>query len=314
MIDWYESAVKYVKKTNMINQIKPDYIYSCSMPNTCHLIGYSLSKKYNIPLFMDYGDPWVYISGYSHSKLRFFIERKIEKTILDRSSLVSFSTLGCEELYKDRFNLPSQKTITIMTGFDESLLIKGNANKKNKNEAIVMTYGGVLDGQVRNPIPFFKALNDFNDENIIFNIRTDNVGYIHNLAHEYCDNKIHVDKYIPFKQYYEEMLESDILVFFGNSTKDQLPGKIFNFITTGKLIFYISNITDISQDQGIKIIENYGNAVIVHNTYDEIVRGLKKTLKMLSDNNQIDINRILQYSTRAQMQKLSAKIRELSEK
>lgn len=51
------------------------------MPNTSHLIGYKLSKKYNIDLIMDYGDPWAYEISVKRGKIRFKLEYKLEKNI-----------------------------------------------------------------------------------------------------------------------------------------------------------------------------------------------------------------------------------------
>lgn len=309
MIDWYFPAVKYVKKNRIIEKIKPDLILSCSMPNTCHVIGYSISKKYKIPQIMDYGDPWAFIANYSHNKLRFIFEKKLEAKIIKGSKLVSFSTNGCELLYQDKYQTDSKKTLTVMTGYDSELLDVARDYVPARHDNIIMTYGGAIQENVRNPIPFFRAVDDYVDDTIRFNIRTDKIDYVRNLVEEKTtNNRISVFGYVPFRQYYLEMLEADVLVFFGNSTTDQLPGKIFNYLPTQKLILYILNVKDKDADQAVGIMEDYGNAVVVNNTYEEICLGLKTVKRRLEENASVDMNKVEKYSTENQMKNLVNRI------
>lgn len=313
MIDWFLPATKFEKQAGIIDSFRPDYIYSCSMPNTCHLIGYYFSKKYNIPLIMDYGDPWVYIAGYSFNRIRFFIERKMESKILQHSSLVSFSTRGCELLYQRKYSIDQIKTITVMTGYDKKLLEIENTFIPTPHEGIIMTYGGAIQANVRDPIPFFKAIDSFADTQITVNLRTDNILYIQSLVDQNTSNgMISVEGYVPFDEYYREMLSADVLVFFGNSTSDQLPGKIFNYIPTNKIIFYICNLDDIEADQAIGIIKDYGKAIIVRNDYDEIKKGLYALIDMIGREINVDKEKIERYSTDYQMKKLAIAIQNLS--
>lgn len=313
MIDWFFPALQFIKKNKIIESFKPDYIYSCSMPNTCHLIGYRISKQYGIPLIMDYGDPWVYIAGYSFNRLRFLFERKMESMILKHSKLISFSTRGCELLYQNKFSLDPSKTITAMTGYDRKLLDVAQSFMPGHHDGLIMTYGGAIQVNVRDPIPFFKAVDSFTDASITVNIRTDNIAYIQSVVDQNTRcGKIKVDGYLPFNEYYHEMLSADVLVFFGNSTSDQLPGKIFNYIPTNKIIFYICNSANYNSDQAINIVKDYGKAVIVKNDYNEIKKGLYAIIGMLGRDIIVDSGKIEKYSTDYQMNKLAHAIQELS--
>ena len=103
------------------------------------------------------------------------------------------------------------------------------------------------------------------------------------------------------------MLESDILVFFGNSTTDQLPGKIFNYIASGKLMFYISNTEKLEEDQGALIAKEYGYSVIAKNNVEDISNGLEKAVKMLNQEHAVATS-VQKYSTDAQMMLLVKKL------
>lgn len=312
MIDWYFSTIRFIKKQKVFEGIKPDLILSCAMPNTCHIISFHLSKKYGIPMIMDYGDPWVYIATYNHGKIRFAFEKFIENRILLHALFISFSTGGAERLYQEKFKLSPNKTMTVMTGFETQLLEKTKVYKTMKHDGIVLTYGGAIQTGIRDPSIFLKAFDNFTECIMYFNMRTDNVPKLKALVNQnITNNRVTVDSYLPFNQYYEEMLNSDILVFFGNSTTDQLPGKIFNYLPTGKLIFYISNVPYGGKDQAIDIVKDYGYYILVQNEYEEIMKGLKMAVKKVKNYGSINYKKIEKYSTYNQMRLLANRIKEL---
>ena len=316
LIDWYFSAIKYVKQDNIISEFSPDIIMSCSMPNTCHLIGYKLAKKYHLDLAMDIADPWVYISYYQHGKIAFLLEKSIESKILKYSRLISFSTKGCQDLYIEKYNLPKHKVVTVVTGYNEDLLTLAqsvnNITSEEKTDSINMIYGGALQVGGRDPVPFIQAVAS-QENNIQFFLRTDNVSFAKALLPKMCNN-IQISEYAPFDVFFQEMLSSDVLVFFGNATADQLPGKIFNYIPTGKLIFYISSVEDESKDQAISIVKDYGKYVISSNNVQSIIEGLKKIIEIKKKgllDKQPENQNIVKYSSKNQFGVLSDLIKHL---
>lgn len=312
LIDWYYPAVKFVKKNKLIQSIKPDYIISCSMPNSSHVISYKLSKKYNIPMIMDIADPWVYLSYYKRGKLAFFIERKMEARYLNHSKLICFSTIGAEKLYADKYDIPKEKLMTSVTGYNSSLLSTSKSMNSRKTTGIHMIYGGALQLGIRNPKPLLQGILSYQEKGLFFHIRTDNIDLIKNMINLDKSN-ILVEHYVPFEQFYQEMLCADVLVFFGNSTSDQLPGKIFNYIATGKLIFYISN-TDEDKDQALGIVKDYGNYIIVKNNAESIDEGLRHLIETY-DKGMLDVkpdmDKISKYSSYSQFKNLTERIMQL---
>ena len=315
LIDWYFPTIRYIHETDLINKYKPDFLLSCSMPNTVHVICEKIHREYHVPVLMDYADPWVYIAYYEHGKVRFNIEKKMEERCIQAGSLYSFSTPGAEKLYIDKFGLSPKKTFTALTGYDDKLKTGKQASAKKDDEQIVLTYGGALQIGIRNPEPFLKVIQKFVEENVTLKIRTDDVMGIQALVDKHCPKgkktNITVEKYIPFDAYYEEMLSSDVLVFWGNTTSDQLPGKIFNYLPTRKLIFYIANNSDREKDQAMSVIEDYGNYIYVNNDEISLESGLREMIAKLRNGEikEIDEDKILKYSTQNQFAVFAEKIR-----
>lgn len=299
IIDWKKPVIKYIKEKRLMEEIKPDFVLSCAMPCSVHSIGYAISRRYDVPLIMDYGDPWVYANGrkYKRHKLKFWIERAMERKYINHAKLISFSTKGCEELYCNKFNLPEHKVCTVMTGYEDWL--SNICINNEENEKITLTYGGAIQDSVRDPFATFKAIDELASEGIEFIVRTDTVSKIQEYVDSNMNNKnIFVYSYIPFEDYYKEMLKADILVFFGNSTPNQLPGKIFNYLPTGKLILYVSNIQDDEKDQALQIVKDYGYYVWTVNDKESIKNALKEAINMLAcDDAKVSQEKIKKYSS-----------------
>lgn len=310
--DWKKPVLKYVNKERIIQRINPDLLISCSMPNTVHLICRKLSKKYSIPLLMDYADPWVYISYYNHSKLRFKFEKKMEEKCLRQASLYSFSTKGAEDLYIEKFGLDSRKTFTVVTGFGDDLPFGSGKISHNKSDPVSFTYGGALQPHIRFPKPFFEAVSEIDKNDISVLIRTDDINGLNNIIDSVGNNgNVFVQPYIPFNEYYEEMLKNDVLIFWGNVTTDQLPGKIFNYLPTKKIILYISNNDDRKTDQTVPILEDYSNFVYARNNKESIRKALIEIVGLVKGSKQVkevQESQIVKYSTKNQFNLFYKKI------
>lgn len=86
-VGWKHEAIKAGRK--LLQSEEFDVIFSTAPPYTCHLIGATLSKEFNIPLVLDYRDAWVdnplhlYITPF-HKMLH----QKLEKRVLRASNRI----------------------------------------------------------------------------------------------------------------------------------------------------------------------------------------------------------------------------------
>lgn len=318
LVDWHYEVINYEKKNKVVKNLKPDVIISCSQPNSVHMTGYKLSKKYNIPLYMDIADPWAYIGEYEKREhtLRFKRERKMEEKIIKHAVGISFSAPGCRDLYIEKYNIPKEKTTVVMAGFEERLLEKARTYlASSKSEKITLTYGGALHAYVRDPKPFFKAIKKY-EEIFDVTLRTDNIEQAQKWLEE-CENAkcIFLKPYLSFDEYFEEMLGQDLILFFGNKNDVQLPGKIFNCLATGKFILYIkANKT--ANDTVEQILKDYGKAIICKNDVDDIQNALKKIILMkneICEENKLDEEKINKFSNTMQYRNMGKHLQLLLE-
>src|SRR5690606_10891101 len=96
----YRAAKKYYLKE------KFDAVVSIGPPHSSHLIGLKLSRKFNIPHFPVFIDPWVdiiYYKNFKRSFLTFKLDNHFEKSVLQNAKQVVFVTESMKEDYTKKY-------------------------------------------------------------------------------------------------------------------------------------------------------------------------------------------------------------------
>jgi hypothetical protein len=149
---WYKCAIEEGKK--LLEKENFDAIISSSPPVTSHLIAKKLKNKYGIPWIADLRDLWTQNHYYSHTIVRYLIERKLEtKTLAMTDALVTISPYLAEKLKE----LHKKKIFSITNGFSYEQTDSDNAKLTEK---FSITYTGELYLSKRDPIKLFQALNE----------------------------------------------------------------------------------------------------------------------------------------------------------
>jgi hypothetical protein len=124
-IGWKKHAVTEGKK--IIDNERPDIIFSSSPPYTCALIAMELKKyaekKYGkpVPWVSDFRDAW---TDYLTTPNRWFlpkkIDRKYERTTLDKADSVTIVASGMKDDFERKYPEVSAKTdfVLLRNGFD----------------------------------------------------------------------------------------------------------------------------------------------------------------------------------------------------
>nr|WP_315029542.1 glycosyl transferase family 1 [uncultured Chryseobacterium sp.] len=237
---WVKPSIKFLE--NYLKENKIDAVVTSGPPHSLHLIGLGLKKKLpNLKWIADFRDPWTEISYYKHLKLTKGSDKKhrdLESAIFNNADI----TLATSYTDAENFRKAGANAVCITNGFDES---DSGSTVKQQNKTFTLSYIGVLE-QLRNPENLWKALDELIQENAefaqYFNLKF--VGRVddkilHSIESSSLKNHILNLGYLSHGKAVEEMQNSEMLLitnFPNESSKGIIPGKIFEYLASGKQI------------------------------------------------------------------------------
>lgn len=238
---WVKPSVKFLEKYLKENSI--DTIVTSGPPHSLHLIGLGLKNKMpDLKWIADFRDPWTEISYYKHLKLTKSSDKKhrqLESAVFKNADI----TLATSYTDAENFRKAGANAVCITNGFDESDSDK--SIKGQISQVFTLSYIGVLE-QLRNPENLWKALDKLVKENAEFaaDFKLKFVGRIDDKILQSIENsslKNHILNlgYLAHGKAVEEMQNSDLLLitnFPNESSKGIIPGKIFEYLASGKQI------------------------------------------------------------------------------
>ncbi len=277
---WLKYAVKEGRK--IIDEEKPDLIFSSAPPYTCAMIAMKLKRYYfkkygkQIPWVSDFRDAW---TGYLTSPKRWIlpaaIDASYERKTLDEADAVTMVANGVKDDFDGKYPDISKdkKYFLIRNGFD-SEDYNGITYDNNPREKFTVIYTGSMYGK-RNPFFFIDTLTelvkagtvDINKIKLIFVGRMggDILNYINN---SYLKPVIEYIEYVPHAESIKYLLEADAMLLLIDEDKYSkmiLSGKVFEYLgaslITGKPILAIT-----PEGEAADLIrETYAGDIIPHN-------------------------------------------------
>ncbi|MGG5208382.1 glycosyltransferase family 4 protein [Chryseobacterium sp. MIQD13] len=238
---WVKPSIKFLEQYLKENKI--DVVVTSGPPHSLHMIGLGLKKKFpDLKWIADFRDPWTEISYYKHLKLTKSSDRKhrqLESAVFKNADI----TLATSYTDAENFRKAGANAVCITNGFDEEA--KGEKVDKQNGKTFTLSYIGVLE-QLRNPENLWKALDELIIENkefgdsfaLKFAGRIDDK-ILQSVENSHLKNYILNLGYISHDKAVEEMANSDLLLitnFPNKSSKGIIPGKIFEYLATGKQI------------------------------------------------------------------------------
>ncbi|MFC1898213.1 glycosyltransferase [Candidatus Cloacimonadota bacterium] len=239
-IGWFPAAYKAGKR--LLKTQKYDAVMATIGPYTSAIIAYYLSKRFHIPLLIDYRDHWS-LNPYlkSRTRLNKILSKKWESKILKHATTVS--TIGetmRNELIDSYGSYLESKIIVMYNGFDESDFENIEIKINNK---IIFRYIGNFYG-LRSPKYFIKALENLKKNDILpVDIQVEFIGNYYPESRKYLtENKvsdfISIRDQVDHKEALELLMNSDAVLLFITSLAGEgiLTGKMFEYIRSGKPI------------------------------------------------------------------------------
>lgn len=290
--NWARSASKY--GIELHEKEKFDVMFSMHEPPSSHICALKIKERFNdLPWVTYWSDPWLKDSTRDNISIaRRKFEESFERRIVKLSDRFIFVTKANRDDYVNSYNIPIKKTFIVIRGYDENQYneIKRTSNPKliNKNK-INFVYAGEIFSRLRDVNPFIEALDNikkndielYNKLNILFFGNIDDINIKNKLINV---ENVNVSPRIPYDEALGYMLNSEILLLFGNKNSKQIPAKIYDYFGADGLIFIILG----DENDPIKdVIENKKKCIVVNNNSCEIINGIKELVSMVENKKKV---------------------------
>jgi Glycosyltransferase Family 4 len=246
---WYLPATWTGRR--LIQHMKFDAILSTAPPYTDHLVGLSLKRKLEIPWIADFRDPWVNNSFLLSVQptWRRELDRQMEASCVKAADLVLCNTDWQQAAMCERYQkLPRKKFVTLTNGFDD-VEPPPNLDLEKHKPLRCLHLGGIYDGRridtfcAALSILLKKQILDPDAVKVLFLGDTDEsqIAACRQVASELLDSGM-----IEFRQRVNKeeakrfLWEADLLLVFQGRYRAQIPLKYYEYLSTGKSIFSVS--------------------------------------------------------------------------
>jgi glycosyltransferase involved in cell wall biosynthesis len=269
-IGWYWNAVRKGKQILRSESIQA--IVSIGPPHTTLLVGKKLSKKFGIPHFPVFIDPWVditYYRDFKRSKPTIVLDRRLESSVLEQSSQVAFVSESMKEDYIRRYPTLQNKSHVLYWGYNEEAF-HGYSPKNEQTAEILLHAGNIFDYQ--NPKAFWTTLRKEIDKGrnlkIVF-VGTVGPGIRQSIQDAGLSDRTEYKGFLPYKQMIEEISTASYLLVCATE-KRHVPGKLFEYLRSGKpIIAFCDNNNEVEKILGQA---NAGKVFPYHYSQEDIVQ------------------------------------------
>ena len=269
-VSWKFAAIHEGLK--LIDEFKPDVIWSTYPMATAHLIGSALHKKSRIPWVADFRDPMAQ-EGYPADPLVRQSYLDIEADAAAHAKYCVFTTPGAARTYQERYPSAANRMKVLENGYDEeSFASAAMVPQPVPHDAgalaaglrpLLMLHSGIVYPSERDPTQLFMALGRCKIEGCLTpaDLRIRFRASVHDellqsLARIHgAQDFIELCPAVPYREALAEMLGVDaLLVMQASNCNAQIPAKIYEYLRAGKPIL---GLTDPAGDTA-SVLRNAG--------------------------------------------------------
>ncbi|UJG41553.1 MAG: glycosyltransferase [Candidatus Heimdallarchaeum aukensis] len=243
---WITRAVKVGSKA--IENEKIDVILATQPPLSALVVGYRLSKKFNIPLISDYRDPW---NGSPFLQFPKFIKKKhlkLEKKIVKKSKMLVTIGKDCAKIIEKALHLEKDSFEIIHNGFFKEE-IPTTQCEKEKQTFTVSFFGNFY--LVHKPVfrTFCLGFGEFVKKHNLLphQVKFNYAGgtsrkVIRRMVHEAeIEDYFHDLGYLSKRKFHCELQKSNVLILlYPKGIEYALPTKLYDYILGNSHIMLIS--------------------------------------------------------------------------
>lgn len=253
-LSWVPAALNLGRE--IIKKNKPDLIFSSSPTLSPHLVSDILSKHSGAKWIADYRDPTPYMHNRPMPGYLNWMHRRIDQRTLTKADGITFATHESQSLYIEKYPQLAKKALKVIpNGYSavdmEKAKLQYEAEKTNylrADNGLIIYYSGELYPNGRDPVPVFRALASYLNNSpavpvtILFQGAGDGAAFSSLLADLNIQDHV---KFLPRVSYEESlnaMLKADVLLLIQDELfHNQVPGKLYEYIATGRTILLKTN-------------------------------------------------------------------------
>ncbi len=279
-VGWYLSAVN--KGKDILSKNDFDAIVTIGPPHSTHLIGMRLSKLLRIPHIPVLIDPWVdiiYYKNFQRSYPTLKLDNYLEKSVMKNAASIIFVTQTTRDDFQKKYPFIKDKSNVLYWGYNEedfSFPTRPLPREEVKKKVLIHA-GNIFDYQ--NPKRLWQRINEENNKE---EIRIRFIGTVspaikNEIEKNGLSDKTEYAGFLPYKDMVGELLNADYLLVCA-SEKRHLPGKLFEYLRTGKPILAFGD-----DNEEVKDILNKTNSGMIFR-YDEDPKEFFKKAETLKTN------------------------------
>lgn len=249
---WQFDAVRQGLK--LIEEFKPDVIWSTYPIATAHVIAAKLHRKTGIPWVADFRDPMAQ-DDYPSDLVTRKSYRAIEADAAAQARYCVFTTPSAARIYQQRYPAAASRMVVLENGYDEESFASAppqsasNAVEPGKCPLILL-HSGIVYASERDPTQLFEALGRLEKAGTLSpaDLRIRFRASVHDellrkLAQIHgAQDFIELCPAIPYREALAEMMSVDaLLVMQASNCNAQIPAKIYEYLRAGKPILALTD-------------------------------------------------------------------------
>ena len=241
-IRWNRAALKYIEN-EIVDKQTIDLLYTSVGPHSTLLLAHELKKRFNIPIFIDFRDPFSF-SQYALLDVKQDYRKKaeaIETKVFKDADQINNVTRIWQKAYESRYPEIGPKSSLLHNGYDEDDF--SHLNGKERTEVFTVGYNGTYSRIV--PIePLMEAIRYIHQEHRIsirLSIATPikKSRLISKFPYLSQNNLMDHRGFLPHRQSLENLYQSDVSALILNdipATDGMIPAKTFEYLRVGNPI------------------------------------------------------------------------------
>jgi glycosyltransferase involved in cell wall biosynthesis len=254
-ISWKFAAIR--AGLQLIDEFKPDVIWSTYPIATAHVIAAALQRKTGIPWVADFRDPMAQ-DDYPSDPLTWTSYLAIEAQAAMQASRCVFTTPGAARMYQQRYPGEASRMVVLENGYDEESFASAArqpissplGSSARAPGPLVLLHSGIVYPSERDPTQLFAALGRLQQAGTLSpaDLRIRFRAAVHDdllqsLAQLHgARDFIELCPALPYREALAEMLAVDaLLVMQASNCNAQIPAKIYEYLRAGKPILGLTD-------------------------------------------------------------------------